>query len=193
MMNKTYYGGFRNMTFSDVYENYEQFLQDYSEIGLPKRITDESLRTTYILICSRYGQSTITHNSMLLFKQSLFSLIYMYGPAWEKRIELQDKIIKMDFEKVARLGNTVIHNHATNDSRTPDTETTEAIPFIDDQNTSLYKKGELEAIAQIEALLKTDVTLEYLDKFSRLFSKIVAPDYPLLYSVGELITNMEGV
>lgn len=39
----------------------------------------------------------------------------------------------------------------------------------------------MEAYAQLAALLETDVTEDFLNKFKYLFIKVAAPDYPLLY------------
>ena len=79
-------------------------------------------------------------------------------------------------------GSKAIYNHSYNPGTSPATTTLDELPTINDQNTTNYKKSELEALASLDAILANDVVDDFIHKFKRLFITIVAPDYPLLYS-----------
>lgn len=76
-------------------------------------------------------------------------------------------------------GSKAIYNQASNPRQVP---TTEELAFINNQNTTNYKKSVLEGYSDLLMLLKEDITEDFLRRFRDLFIKITAPDYPLLYS-----------
>ena len=80
-----------------------------------------------------------------------------------------------------RLGSKAIYNQAMNPSTEPSTSTLEEITYINQQNTTNYKKGPLDGYAMLLNLLNTDVTKEFIDKFKVCFKVFVAPERPLLY------------
>ena len=104
----------------------------------------------------------------------------MYGPAWEKRLEIQEKLRNLTDDEI-RIGSTAIYNTALNPSSSPTVQTLEELEFINSQNTSKYRKSKLEALASLYTLIATDVTEEFIGKFKKLFITIVEPNYPLYY------------
>ena len=74
-----------------------------------------------------------------------------------------------------------IYNHAFNPSSEPSTDSTEALPFISDQNVSNTKRSKLDAYTILWDMLKTDVTDQFLKRFESLFKKFVIPEQTLLY------------
>ena len=186
------YGGFQNSAFCEVYKELDSFLDDYNNLGIPAKLKEDSIKTVWYLLNAKYNTSTIAYNSVYQFKLQLFSTIFKFGPWWEKQLELQDRVRTMDFQTIAREGTKAIYNEAVNDSRAPSTNTLQQIPFINKQNVNLYKKGQLETVAQIQALLERDFTTEFINKFEPLFAKIVAPDFVRLYDTEELEENIHG-
>ena len=86
------YGRYRNPKFTDVYDNVEDFLADYKDVGIPTSITDESATTLFFLLYGKYGNSTIAASDLTRFKYRLFSIIWQHGPTWEKKIDIQKTV-----------------------------------------------------------------------------------------------------
>ena len=73
-----------NYTFTDVFDNVVDFVNEYKGSGLYTEIntiSDENLNLTFYLLYARYGNSAITNRDVHQFKYKLFSTIFMYGPA----------------------------------------------------------------------------------------------------------------
>lgn len=183
------YGNFRTRTFSDIFTSEESFKEEYTNNGIPTTISDVSLKTLYYILYARYGNSNIASSDENQFKYKVFSTIFMYGPAWEKRLDIQRKLIDLSEEDMLK-GSTAIYNAALNPSNEPSTQSLEELQFINSQNTTKHKKSKLEAYSMLMDLIKTDVTEEFISKFKKLFITIVEPDYPLWYST-EIIEGEE--
>ena len=171
------YGNFRTRTFADIYTKLDTFKADYKENGLPTTLTDANLITLYYLLYARYGNSCIASSDENQFKYKLFSTIFMYGPAWQKRLEIQKKLLELSDDELVK-GTTAIYNSALNPSTSP---TMEELSYINSQNTTKYKKSKLEGYASLYVLIETDVTEEFIDKFKKLFITVVEPEKPLWY------------
>lgn len=185
MMNSLY-GNFRNRKFTDIWESAEDFLGDYNTAGIAPTISETSAKTLYFLLYARYGNSTIASFDENQFKYKVFTLIFMYGPTWEKRLEIQKTLREMDIEKFLE-GSTAIFNHALNPSTAPSTKDTEELPYVDNQNVNKYRRSVSEAYMNLMQLLETDVTAYFLDRFKSLFLVVVQPERPLWY-----VTPLEG-
>lgn len=181
----SYYGGYRTRRFTDIYSTVDAFKQEYESSQLPKRfVNNSSILTLYYLLYSRYGNSHVAFSDENQFRYALMSTIFMYGPTWEKRLEVQDILRKMTEEELIK-GGKAIYNHAFNPGTAPSTATLEELTAINDQNTTNYKKSKLEGYSTLLAVLETDVTEEFLSKFKKLFITVLEPDYPLLYTTEE--------
>lgn len=180
MSNRSLYGNYRTRTFSDIWTKYEDFKAYYDADYLPKKITEQSLKTLYFLLYSRYGNSSIANSDENQFKAGVLATIFMYGPTWEKRLEIQDKLRALSENEII-TGGSAIYNSALNPGTAPTTQTTEELNFINQQNTTKYKKSKLEGYAMLTDLLQTDVTKEFLDRFKKLFITVVQPQEPLWY------------
>lgn len=184
------YGNFRNPKFNEIYQDYSTFYEDFKtfeENGLnPQFLNPNILQTIFMLLSASYGQSTIANASVDQFKLKLFSIIFQYGPTWEKRLDVQTKLRNLKEEDL-RTGSKVIYNHAFNPGTEPNTNTLEEIPGINEQNTNNYVKNKLEGYSGLVSLLKTDVTEEFIKQFKKLFLVIVEKELPLWYitSYGE--------
>ena len=178
---KSYYGGYRTRKFTDIFPNVDVFVKEYREAQIPQRFINESMVTTlYYLLYSRYGNSHIASSDENQFKYALMTTIFMYGPAWEKKLDVQDILRKMSEEDLIK-GGKAIYNHAYNPGTAPGTSTLEELPAINEQNTNNYKKSKLEGYSMLLSVLEDDVTETFLSKFKKLFISVLAPDYPLLY------------
>lgn len=178
----SYYGSYRTRTFADIFPDYEAFFDGYdmSPINTGEEYEIQAVSKAYYLLYARYGNSHIAYSDENQFKYAVYSTIWQYGPTWAKRVEIQQKLRKLNEDELI-VGGKAIYNHSFNPSTAPSTSTLEELLTINDQNTTNYKKSKMEGYAQLMAMLELDVTSEFLEKFKRLFITITAPDYPLLY------------
>ena len=180
IFNNSLYGNYRQVKFTDVFPNVDEFINGYKAAQIQQRLKNENISTLYYMLYARYGNSTIASSDTNQFKYKLWTIIFSYGPAWEKRIEIQDKLLALTDDEIQK-GNTTIYNHAFNPSTAPSTETLEEIQYINDQTTQKSKRGKMDAYAYLWDLIDTDVTTEFLNRFQPLFLKIVEPELPLWY------------
>ena len=180
-LNPSLYGEYRTNSFVYIYPNAEAFAADYADVGIPQKLANPTtINTIYYLLYARYGNSHIASSDQNQFKYKLFSIIFMYGPTWEKRLDIQDKlraIPELDLLSASKI----IYNHAYNPGTEPTTATLEELEAINEQNTTNYKRSKLDAYGTLIDLLETDVTSSFLDKFKRLFIVVVEPQKSLYY------------
>lgn len=176
------YGNFPNRKFTDIFSSVEEFIE--SQPDALKVLTNEELTTLYYLLYSRYGNSTIASYDENQFIYKVFSTIYMYGPTWAKRIEIQNKLRSLEESELIE-GSKNILNTALNPGGTPTTADLTELNYINQQNTSNVKRGKLEAYTFLWDILKTDVTEDFINKFKKLFIQILQPNYPLWYKTEE--------
>lgn len=186
----SYYGGYRTRTFADIFPDVDTFKEEWynTAFSADDAGTMESLSTflpkIYYMLYAHYGNSHIAFSDENQFKYYVWSLLYQYGPTAVKEREIQDVLVKMTEEELV-LGGKAIYNHSYNPNTEPSTSTLEELLTINDQNTTNYKKSKLEGYATLQALLKKDVLDEFIHRFSKLFIKVLAPDYPLYYVTEE--------
>lgn len=186
--NTSIFGNYLTRKFSDIYGDFGTFNLDYqfySNNGLNPNFQDENtIQTLYMLLCARYKNSSLKNTDESQFKLKLFSIIFQYGPTWEKRLKIQGDLRKLT-ENELILGTTQINNHSYNPSTEPSTSTLDELTTTNEQTSTKYKKSKMDAYANLMALLEKDVTEEFLNKFKQLFLTIVEPqDY--LYYITEL-------
>lgn len=174
------YGSYRQKKFTDVYDSVEKFLADYNGVGLPITISLGSAQTLYYLLYGRYGNDVIASSDINRFKYRLFGIIFQYGPTWEKRLEIQEKLRGLTEDEIL-TGSRQIYNNAQNPSTEPSTDTTDELQYINEQNVTKNRRGKLDAYAMLMELLRSDVTNELLTKFKTLFLTVIEPEEPLYY------------
>ena len=180
-MSNSLYGNFRQPKFTDIWGEVKEFVDDITNSPL-NILSNQSLTTIYYLLYAHYGNSVIANSDREQFKYKVYSTIFMYGPTWEKRLEIQKILRDMNEEEII-AGGKAIYNHAYNPSTLPSTATLEELTAITDQNTTNYKKSKLEAYSILTALLEKDITKEFIDKFRKLFIVVVEPEEPLWYEM----------
>lgn len=166
--------------FTDVYQSEDDFVDEMNACGIPVKITGTSARTLFYLLYARYGNNPIANTDVNQFKYKLFSVIFQYGPTWEKRLQIQDGLRALSQDDLLYAGKQ-ISNHAYNPGSAPSTSTLEELPHINEQSTTLNKRNVIDAYRNLWSMLKADVTEEFLDKFQRLFKTFVLPENPILF------------
>lgn len=185
------YGNYRNRKFTDLYGDVDTFVSDYNDCGIPVTLTEETMKTLFYLLYARYGNSTIASADETQFKYKLFGTIFQYGPAWEKRLEIQKELRSMSLDEL-RESATAIYNHSMNPSTAPKNDEWEILPTVNDQNVTRHKRSKLDAYALLVGLLENDVTDEFLSKFKKLFLTVVTPELPLWYVTEPIDYNPQG-
>ena len=74
---------------TDVWSKVTDFLADYQNIGIPTTISAQNATTLYYLLYARYGNTPIANYDENQWKYKMFSIIFQYGPTWEKRLDIQ--------------------------------------------------------------------------------------------------------
>ena len=169
---------YNTMTFSDNFVNYDEFKDEYYKSPFKNSITDKSLELTYYLLYAKYGNNPIANNDTNQFKMKLFSIIFQYGPTWEARLNIQERLRGLSEEDL-RAGTKMINNQAANPDSDP---TNEELTYINNQSVSKYQKSILDGYNELWQLLKVDVTDGYINQFKNLFKYVVIPEKTLLYT-----------
>lgn len=178
-MSNSLYGSFRNPKFTDVFGDVGTFIQEAEESYL-NLLDRNHLGILYYLLYGNYGNSVIASDDIEQFKYKMWSIIFMYGPTWAKRLDIQEKLRNLSEDEIKK-GSKAVYNHAYNPSTAPSTATLTELTTIDNQNTTNYVRSTIEGYAALTDLLETDVTKEFIDKFKKLFLLIVQPEEKLLY------------
>lgn len=179
-------GNFRTRTFAEIFSednvnSVDVFKNTIKNIGIPPSISDESLSTLFYLLYARYGNSHIASFDETQFIYKVASIIFMYGPTWEKRLDIQEKLRAIPDADLL-LGSEAIYNTANAPGTPLDGTTVDGkLQYISGQNTTNYRKSKMEGFATLASLLETDVTKGFIDRFANLFLKIVEPYAPLWY------------
>ena len=172
--------------FTDIWEDVDSFKDDYKESALydyvaatqntPEQLnnslTDANISKLFYLLYARYGNNPIANFDENQFKYKVYSIIFEYGPTWQKQLEIQNTLRGLDITQLQE-GQLAIYNQAFHDATAPSTQTTEELQYINNQNTSRMKKGKLNAYNDLLLLLKTDVTKQFIDRFQNLFKKFL--------------------
>ena len=184
---------FDTIRFTQVWDEAGEFVSDYKASGLylsNAKINDDSATALFYLLYARYGNNPIANYDINQFKYKVFAIIMQYGPTWEKRLEVQKAIrdlntswadVNDQTKPSVFWGSKAIYNSAQNPSTEPSTSTLNEITYINQQNTTNYKKGPLDGYTMLLELLDTDVTEEFLKKFQKLFKQFVKPEHTFIY------------
>ena len=188
--------------FCEIWDSSESFLADYNNTGteftnqVPATISQQNALMTYLLLFSRYGNNPIANYDVTQFKNKIFTTIWQYGPAWEKRLKMQEDIRSLTLEEImtgTKTGwtsdgsqsqtntgsDTTINNHAYNPSTAPSTQSTSELDDIDQQqvakgsNTSTISGSDNKNTEQT-------VTRSKMDAYAQLWD-LVATDVTNAY------------
>lgn len=84
--------------FTDIWDTAGEFLQDYQQVGIPTTISNASATTLYYLLYAKYANNPIANYDENQFKYKVFSLVFQYGPTWEKRLSIQQTLRGLQLE-----------------------------------------------------------------------------------------------
>lgn len=171
---------YNTILFTDVWDNVDDFLEDYNGIGIPATISTTSATTLFYLLYAKYGNNPLANRDITQFKYRLFSIVFQYGPTWEKRLDLQKKIRELSDTDLL-TGAKAIYNSALNPGTSPSTGDLDELNYINAQNTTNYKKSKMEAYNIQEGLLDDSITAKFIEKFLVCFKRFVYPEKPLLF------------
>ena len=166
--------------FSDIFPDVNEFLTKLANCDIDVPIKYESKTLTYYLLVARHGNDPIASEDVNQFMYKIFGAMFQFAPTWEKRLDVQKKLRGMSENELMK-GARTIRNHAYNPSTEPTTAYDEVLPTTDDQSSAIYKRSKLEAYSTLLELLDMDVTEEYLYHFDKMFYKVVAPAFPVLF------------
>lgn len=134
--------------FTDIWNRATEFIYDYKNVGIPTTISDTNANTLYYLLYARYANNPIANYDEEQFKYKVFSIIFQYGPTWEKRLSIQQTLRGLQLEDLVSdgsfselfghqgAGNSTTTNNLTN-TRTIDTDTTSTgTVTVDTDNTT---------------------------------------------------------
>lgn len=176
------YGNYRTRKFTDAFPDEGSFAEEYAASGLDGVLTSSSSITViYYLLYARYGNSHIANSDENQFRYKVWSIIYQYGPTWEKRLDIQKRLRTMT-EAEMRTSAKMINNLAFNPSTEPTTSTTTELQTINQQSTGSHTTGIIDSYGRLWDLLATDVTEAFLNRFSKLFLAVAEPQLPLWYT-----------
>ena len=164
-------------TFLEIFPTSSDFVSGYQSSPLYiNELTDANLGVLYSLLVAKYGENPISNASEDLFKNKLYSVIYKYGPTWNKKLDLQKKLRALTDTELM-LGTTAIYNRASNPESEPTTSTLEELPYVNDQNTQKFKRNKSQAYAELYTILRDDITETFINQFRYCFRNIVAGDW----------------
>lgn len=189
-MSDSLYGNYRNPKFTDIYPDHETFLYDYANVGIGTTIKEENAKTLYYLLYARYGNSVIANSDQNQFKYKLFSLVFQFGPSWEKKMDIQKLLRDMSDDELMAMSKTIV-NQSSNPSSEPTTASLEELETINSQNVFNEKRGKLPAYERLWAMIVNDVTEPFLKRFRTLFLVVVEPEIPLWY-ITDIESSEEG-
>ena len=178
--------------FCEIWDSSDKFLADYNNTGteftnqVPTTISQENALMTYLLLFSRYGNNPIANYDVNQFKNKIFTIIWQYGPAWEKRLSMQEDIRNLTLQEIMtgtktdwssegtqsqnNSGtDTTINNHAYNPSTAPTTQSTNELDYIDQQqvakgsNTSTISGTDSKTTGQVVTKSKMDAYAQLWD------------------------------
>ena len=108
---------------TDIWSTATSFVSDYQTVGIPTTISNASATTLYYLLYARYGNNPIANYDEEQFKYKMFSVIFQYGPTWEKRLSVQNTLRSMTIEDLVDNGSLseLFSSQGTNNTTTAGT------------------------------------------------------------------------
>ena len=90
--------------FTEIFDNVNKFTYDYQHIGIPTTISLQNAQTLYYLLYARYGNSPIANYDITQWKYKIFSVVFQFGPTWEKRLSVQQTLRDMSLSDLVDNG-----------------------------------------------------------------------------------------
>ena len=94
---------------TEVWSDASGFLADYQNVGIPTTISNQNATTLYYLLYAKYGNTPIANYDENQWKYKVFSIIYQYGPTWEKRLDIQTTLRGLQISDLIDNGGYTTH------------------------------------------------------------------------------------
>ena len=122
--------------FTDIWNRVSEFLYDYQHVGIPTTISTTNATTLYYLLYARYANNPIANYDEEQFKYKVMSIIFQYGPTWEKRLSVQQTLRGLQIEDLVGDGtfSQLFGHQGANNSNT--TNSSNSTRTIDNDTTS---------------------------------------------------------
>ena len=145
-------------------------------------ITDTQLNTVWALLATKYSEAHINFNSTATFKMKLISLIGEAAPKFFKDLSIQRKLATLNIDDDADMAfimkaSSFVSNHADHPATDPSMVSLESLTYIDAQNTNTNKRGNLESMALLSELMRSDLYTSFTSKFRNLFITVAFPEW----------------
>ena len=102
---------------TEVWSQASDFLTDYQNAGIPTTISNQNATTLYYLLYARYGNTPIANYDENQWKYKMFSIIFQYGPTWEKRLDIQTTLRGLQISDLVDNGSFhELFNHSASES-----------------------------------------------------------------------------
>lgn len=184
---------YTTVLFTEVWDSAEDFKSDLEDSAFAGCMQDGSITgqpdnvsLLYYLLYAKYGNNPIANNDITQFKYKVYSVMFQYGPTWEKKLDIQAKLRALS-EADILAGSKAIYNQALNPGTAPSTGSLDELTYINSQNTTNLKRSKLEGYELLVSLLDDNLTAKFIEKFNICFKKFVYPERPLLF-----VTDEEG-
>lgn len=187
--NGSVFGAYNTLKFSDVWDSPQAFTNELAASGLDfdARLT-QRFPTLFLLLYSRYGNSHFANMDLAQSKYKVFATIWQWGPAWAKKLELQQMVRDLSEEELS-TGNITLGNTTLNTNETV-ADPTAMLSRLNDQHAQITKRGKIEQINSVIMLIENDVTEQFLDKFKPIFAACTTPSDLLVYDVDEDVDDI---
>ena len=121
MINVEMFPQYDTKLMTEVWSQASEFLNDYQNIGIPTTISNQNATTLYYLLYARYGNTPIANYDENQWKYKMFSIIFQYGPTWEKRLDIQNTLRGLQISDLVDNGSLhelFSHNASESSSKT---------------------------------------------------------------------------
>lgn len=116
--------GYDTRTFAEIFPSDTNFAEYYNNCGAPTRLmtgvgadgidySKYNINAIYFLLISNFANSHIASYDENRFKLQVMSIIYESGPAWQKAMGVQEKLLEMGPNEIMR-GSHALYTHNGN-------------------------------------------------------------------------------
>lgn len=119
---------------TEIWSQASEFLTDYQAAGIPTTISVQNATTLYYLLYARYGNTPIANYDENQWKYKMFSIIFQYGPTWEKRLSIQDTLRGLQISDLVDNGSfheSFSHSGSESSSKTGSDNNTRTLNTIE--------------------------------------------------------------
>lgn len=167
--------------FGEIFPDLETWQEYCTEFGdLTGVVSTPYLKILYYLLSAKYTNNPICNLSISQFYLKIASIIYEFGPAWEKRLKLQKNIRELTEDELL-TGFKQIYNEAYNPNSAPSTNTIDELTYINAQKVNKAKRSKIDAYMLQWEAIRSDVTEDFLRRFKDCFMKFLVVPLPVLY------------